>query len=49
MDIKFTIFLYSKYSENSKKFIELFKEVPEDIVFNLKYNSICIDNEKIRK
>jgi len=50
MDIKFTIFLYSKYSENSKRFMDTFKEkIPEDIVSSMKFNSICIDNDKIRK
>ena len=50
MDIKFTIFLFSKYSENSKRFMDIFKEkIPEDIVSSLKFNSICIDNDKIRK
>ena len=30
--------------------MEVFKEkVPEDIVSSLKFNSICIDNDKIRK
>jgi len=50
MDIKFTIFLYSKYSKNSNQFMDIFKEkVPENIVSSMKFNSICIDNEKIRK
>jgi hypothetical protein len=50
MDIKFTILLFSKYSENSKRFIDVFKEkIPENIVSSLKFNSICIDNDKIRK
>ena len=49
MDIKFTIFLYSKYSENSKRFMNIFKEkVSDDIANNLKFINVCIDNEKIR-
>lgn len=49
MDIKLTIYLHSKYSENSKKFMDILKQVPENILFNMKFNSICVDNEKIRK
>jgi len=49
MDIKFTAFLYSKFSQNSKKFTELLERIPQDFKSNIKLNILCVDNEKIRK
>lgn len=49
MDIKFTAFLYSKFSQNSKNFSQLLERIPNDFKNNIKFNSLCVDNENIRK
>ena len=49
MDIKFTAFLYSKFSQNSKNFTQLLERIPDDFKNNIKFNSLCVDNENIRK
>jgi len=49
MDIKFTTFLYSKYSNTCKNFFGLVENIPPEIKENMKFTSLCIDNEKIRK
>ena len=49
MDIKFTAFLYSKFSQNSKNFTQLLEHIPPDFKANIKLNTLCIDNENVRK
>lgn len=49
MDIKFTTLLYSKYSVNSKKFMDMLDQIPENVKSEFKLNLLCIDNEKVRK
>lgn len=49
MDIKITTFLFSKYSNNCKAFIEMLSKIPNEYKVNLKMTDVCIDNEKIRK
>ena len=49
MDIKFTAFLYSKYSNTCKNFFGLVENIPPEIKDSIKFTNLCIDNEKIRK
>ena len=49
MDIKFTAFLYSKYSNTCKNFFNLVDNIPPEVKENIKFINVCIDNEKIRK
>ena len=48
MDIKFSILLYSKYSSNSTKIIEIINQYTAVFTNNFNFKLICIDNEKIR-
>lgn len=43
------ILLYSKYSQQSKRFMDMLKQSPVDFTTEVKLNPLCIDNEKIRQ
>ena len=49
MSIKFSILLYSKYSDYSLQLIELIKNSNIDFVNNFNFKLLCVDSEKIRK
>jgi hypothetical protein len=45
----FSTLIYSKYSKNSTKFLELIKNSGVDFTSFMKMECLCVDNEKIRK
>lgn len=49
MEKQLSVLLYSKYSPNSKRLLELIKEVPYDFLTKANINLFCIDNHEIRK
>lgn len=49
MSIKFSILLYSKYSEYSLQLINLIKDSNIDFVNKFNFKLLCVDSEKIRK
>ena len=47
----YCVLIYSNYSKNSKKIMEILKSSPVDLTTNedIKLNLLCIDNETVRK
>lgn len=49
MDQQLCVLLYSKYSKQSKRYIEILKQSPVDITSITKLKTLCIDNEIVRQ
>lgn len=49
MTQQLSVLLYSQYSPSSKRFLELLKQSPVDFTNTIGLNSLCVDNEEIRK
>ena len=49
MDIKFTCLIYSKYSDFSKKLLNIIENSGIDFINIFKIKLLCADNENIRK
>ena len=43
------VLLYSKYSQKSKKFMDMLKQSPVDFTSTVQLNPLCIDNENVRQ
>ena len=43
------ILLYSKYSQHSKRLMDMLKQSSVDLTNIIKLNSLCVDNEEIRE
>lgn len=48
MDVKYTVLLYSKYSQFCKKLINTIGEQSFDFATLTRLNTVCVDNEDIR-
>jgi len=49
MDQQLCVLLYSKYSKQSKRYIDILKQSPVDITSITKLKTLCIDNETVRQ
>ena len=49
MEDTYCVLLYSKFSPVSNKIMELVNKCPYDLGKLIKLNTVCLDNEKIRK
>lgn len=48
MEQQLCVLLYSKYSQNSKRFLDLVKTSSVDFTNTVQLNPLCIDNKKVR-
>lgn len=49
MEGQLCVLLYSKYSQNSKSFMDMLQQAPIDFTALIGLNPLCIDNENIRQ
>ena len=49
MDQQLCVLLYSKYSQQSKRYMDMLKNSPIDFISVVNLKSICIDNESVRQ
>ena len=49
MEPQFSVLLYSKYSPLSKKILDIIQSSPVNLEQVVSLQTLCIDNEKVRK